>query len=84
MRALKFYNLRGVSIFDQLCFEELLLRTTNDNWLVLLYVVAKSVFAHTFCLLYSVVFNSKIAENSIVLGFSGKPLELLNVNKVKR
>lgn len=32
----------------------------------------------------SIVFNSRIAENSIVLGFSGKPLELLNIEKVKR
>jgi hypothetical protein len=31
-----------------------------------------------------VVVNSKIDSNSIVLGFSGKPLELLHVEKVKR
>lgn len=32
----------------------------------------------------SVVVNSHINSNSIVLGFSGKPLELLNIAKVKR
>jgi hypothetical protein len=30
-----FFNLRGVSILNQLCFEELLLRTTEANWLAL-------------------------------------------------
>jgi hypothetical protein len=31
MKGVKLFHLRGVSIFDQLCFEELLLRTTTDN-----------------------------------------------------
>ncbi|KAJ1418569.1 hypothetical protein B484DRAFT_400440 [Ochromonadaceae sp. CCMP2298] len=63
MKGVKFFHLRGVSIFDQLCFEELLLRTTTDN---------------------VVVINHKIPSSSIVLGFSGKPHELLHLDAVKR
>lgn len=32
----------------------------------------------------SVVVNTDIVKDSIVLGFSGKPLELLNIQKVKK
>jgi len=32
----------------------------------------------------SVVVNTEIVKDSIVLGFSGKPLELLNIAKVKK
>lgn len=57
MKSLKIFNLKNISIYDQLCFEELLLRTTSDNYVIL---------------------NSNIPSTNIVLGFSGKPHELLN------
>jgi len=37
MKAIKYYSLRGVSVFDQLCFEELVMRHTNTNCFVFNY-----------------------------------------------
>ncbi|KAL2652208.1 hypothetical protein R1flu_020336 [Riccia fluitans] len=58
MRILK---LRNFPIFDQLKLEELLLRTSADNW----------------CLL-----NDGTSPPSIVMGISGKPEKLLEVERV--
>lgn len=39
-----FFNLRGVPILNQLCFEELLLRTTEANWLAALLHILLAAF----------------------------------------
>lgn len=60
MKVLKCLNLNGMSIFQQLKYEELLLRHTFDNWFI---------------------YNTDSLERTIVLGFSGKIHELVNVKK---
>ena len=62
-KALKCFNLRGVGIFEQLLFEEALLRTSKENCFV---------------------FNYGSMGTKIVMGFSGKADELINIPLAKQ
>jgi lipoate-protein ligase A len=62
MKSINCVNLRGKSIFDQLCVEEILLRHSNQNWYL---------------------FNHNCVKTSIVVGFSGKIKELINLKLIK-
>ena len=63
LRRLRTAVLHGVPIYEQLLIEEVLLRTTRDNFLLV---------------------NHGMPSPAIVLGFSGKIKELVNVNLVAR
>ena len=63
MKSIKCVNLRGMNIFQQLQYEELLLRNTTQNWFL---------------------YNTHSQEKTIVVGFSGKIPELVNIEKAKK
>jgi lipoate-protein ligase A len=63
MRSIKYVNLKGIHIFDQLRYEEILYRHSKSNWFL---------------------WNYGPVQPAIVLGYSGKILELVNVNEARR
>lgn len=62
-RSINFISLKGLSIYKQLLYEEVLLRCSKDNWFV---------------------YNIGDVLPTIVVGYSGKIDDLLNISKVQK
>jgi hypothetical protein len=102
-KALNIVKLRGVSINEQLRFEEILLRRSNENWyiyemfdckvknLIISYHYLISNHNDDFfdpnaflSVLHRFIFNAKSLHVAVVLGYSGKVRDLVNIEAVSR
>ena len=84
-KILRVLNLRGVPIHKQLCYEEILLRRSTDNWYdwwMVYFALTRKLIVISVVVVHQktrFLFNTHGPSVAIVLGFSAKVPELVNL-----